>query len=172
MRVFLSILFNLKLKEMCNSDLSKIDIHLKTKVYAILSLYYSNQLHGTCLLTTPLNCPSFTPDLGKADYYTQKEVAESVMKKWSQTMNKSEPFDLQNMMVVEMELAARILTKIEPKANTDICTCTCHQKGGVVMHMMACCEFTYEQYINDDGSIDMKFYNDLKKKSNVLRKTD
>jgi hypothetical protein len=45
-----------------------------------------------------------------------------------------------------------------------ICTCMCHRKsksGMSIMHMMACCEFTYEKYINDDGSVDMEIYNKL-----------
>ena len=38
----------------------------------------------------------------------------------------------------------------------------CHRKGYTLMHVMACCEFTYKQYINDDGSVDFEIYNKLK----------
>lgn len=30
------------------------------------------------------------------------------------------------------------------------------------MHIMPCCEFTYEQYINENGSVDYEIYNKLK----------
>lgn len=43
-----------------------------------------------------------------------------------------------------------------------ICMCMCHQKGTYIMHMMACCEFTYEHYINEDGTVDFEIYNKLK----------
>ena len=46
-----------------------------------------------------------------------------------------------------------------------ICTCMCHQKGIQMMHFMGCCDFTYEQYINKDGSIDMEAYNKLKEEN-------
>ena len=38
----------------------------------------------------------------------------------------------------------------------------CHKKSVMsIRHMMPCCEFTYEKYINDDGSVDMEIYNKL-----------
>jgi len=49
---------------------------------------------------------------------------------------------------------------MEKKEN--ICMCMCHRKGVTIMHIMPCCEFTYEQYINDDGSVDFEIYNKLK----------
>jgi len=39
-----------------------------------------------------------------------------------------------------------------------ICTCDCHKKGNAVMHFAACCDLTYEKYINEDGSIDEESY--------------
>jgi hypothetical protein len=48
------------------------------------------------------------------------------------------------------------------KKEDKICRCWCHGKGSSVMHMMACCEFTYEKYINSDGSVDFEIYNKLK----------
>ena len=34
-----------------------------------------------------------------------------------------------------------------------ICTCECHKVGLDVMHCMPCCGFTYQKYINEDGSL-------------------
>lgn len=38
--------------------------------------------------------------------------------------------------------------------NNGLCDCECHKKGVSVRHCMPCCELTYVQYINKDGSID------------------
>jgi len=48
------------------------------------------------------------------------------------------------------------------KKKENICMCMCHRKGFSMMHIRACCEFTYEQYINEDGSVDFEIYNKLK----------
>jgi len=37
--------------------------------------------------------------------------------------------------------------------NGEICTCVCHRNKGT-MHIIPCCNLTYEQYINTDGIID------------------
>ena len=47
-----------------------------------------------------------------------------------------------------------------------ICTCICHKKGVTVLHSLACCNFTYQQYINKDGTIDYEIYNKLLKTIN------
>ena len=41
---------------------------------------------------------------------------------------------------------------------TEICECECHKKGQTIMHFMACCELTYEKYLNEDGSLDNNEY--------------
>src|ERR1035437_2446636 len=40
-----------------------------------------------------------------------------------------------------------------------LCMCHCHKKGIVVMHFTSCCRFTYQKYINKDGSIDHEVLN-------------
>ena len=45
--------------------------------------------------------------------------------------------------------------------------CICHDKGGMCMHAIPCCDLTYVQYINADGSIDFEIYN--KAKENVQK---
>ena len=45
--------------------------------------------------------------------------------------------------------------------NKHICDCDCHIKGHYVMHMMDCCDHTYEHYINEDGTIDKEAYDKL-----------
>lgn len=37
----------------------------------------------------------------------------------------------------------------------DICKCECHMIDVEAMHFMACCQYTYEKYINIDGTIDI-----------------
>ena len=45
-----------------------------------------------------------------------------------------------------------------------ICRCRCHTKGSSVRHMKPCCDYTYEKYIDEDGSIDYKEYNKIVEK--------
>lgn len=47
------------------------------------------------------------------------------------------------------------------KGESKICTCMCHQKGTTTMHMMACCQYTYQNYINEDGSFDQEAYDKI-----------
>ena len=35
----------------------------------------------------------------------------------------------------------------------EVCTCMCHEHGGAMMHMMPCCNLTYEIYIGKDHKI-------------------
>ena len=49
------------------------------------------------------------------------------------------------------------------KKINDICKCNCHVKGDDVLHMMPCCDYTYEKYINRDGSIDYEEYEKIVK---------
>ena len=44
-----------------------------------------------------------------------------------------------------------------------ICKCTCHRKGSLELHQQPCCEYTYEKYINTDGTVDIEKYNKLNK---------
>ena len=37
-----------------------------------------------------------------------------------------------------------------------ICTCPCHKEGVEMMHMVACCNLTYEKYINKENKISEK----------------
>lgn len=53
------------------------------------------------------------------------------------------------------------MLKLEETYGKLPCTCMCHQDGFQTMHIMPCCEFTYEKYINQDGSIDNERYNKL-----------
>lgn len=36
---------------------------------------------------------------------------------------------------------------------TEVCTCECHVEGMMVMHCMPCCNYTYEKYLNEDGTL-------------------
>lgn len=38
----------------------------------------------------------------------------------------------------------------------------CHTKGAFVSHIMPCCDYTYEHYINLDGTLDRETYDKLK----------
>lgn len=45
--------------------------------------------------------------------------------------------------------------------NKEICKCECHKKGTNISHITSCCDFTYEKYINEDGSIDIDIYSKM-----------
>lgn len=53
------------------------------------------------------------------------------------------------------------------KEYRNICRCHCHVKGSAVMHFMPCCRFTYEKYLNEDGSIDLEVYKKLVESSGI-----
>jgi hypothetical protein len=36
------------------------------------------------------------------------------------------------------------------------CNCICHTEGIGVRHVVACCNVSYEKYINTDGEIDQR----------------
>lgn len=55
------------------------------------------------------------------------------------------------------QLKERVLENL----NKEICTCECHKKGSNILHMTSCCDFTYEKYINEDGTIDMDIYSQM-----------
>lgn len=50
---------------------------------------------------------------------------------------------------------------IKAESEKKVCSCTCHQDGWTSMHFMACCNFTYDKYINEDGTFDKKRYQAL-----------
>ena len=52
------------------------------------------------------------------------------------------------------------------KNKEKICTCMCHIKGMSMMHIMACCTYTYQKYINKDFTIDYVEYKKIKKEKN------
>lgn len=45
-----------------------------------------------------------------------------------------------------------------------ICKCRCHTKDMKVMHFRACCNYTYEKYLNTDGSFDQDAYDKIVEK--------
>ena len=51
-----------------------------------------------------------------------------------------------------------------------ICTCRCHTKGLIVRHIAPCCQFTYQKYINEDGSIDNEILGKLIRKQELREK--
>lgn len=48
--------------------------------------------------------------------------------------------------------------KLPVKVVPNYCECSCHVKGTVVLHFMECCAYTYEKYLNKDGTIDIDLY--------------
>jgi hypothetical protein len=52
--------------------------------------------------------------------------------------------------------------------NEKICQCVCHvDNGNFVRHIIPCCEFTYEKYLNKDFSVNYEKYNELKANENT-----
>jgi hypothetical protein len=51
---------------------------------------------------------------------------------------------------------------MEQKKSERICNCPCHIDGAHVLHCVACCDLSYEKYINKSGDIDMERYSKLK----------
>ena len=47
------------------------------------------------------------------------------------------------------------------KLKKTICMCGCHKDGVTMMHIMPCCSYTYEKYINKNGTVDMKRYSSI-----------
>lgn len=43
----------------------------------------------------------------------------------------------------------------------EICNCECHTNGMMVMHCFPCCEYCYEKYINEDGTLNEEKYQKL-----------
>lgn len=60
-----------------------------------------------------------------------------------------------------IKIAETLIYEIKDKP---ICTCICHFKSSHVMHYMACCEHTYEKYINKDDTIDQEALDKLNNK--------
>lgn len=48
----------------------------------------------------------------------------------------------------------------------EICSCPCHKEGFSIMHCMPCCDFTYNTYINEDGTFNEERYLEIKEMSN------
>lgn len=60
------------------------------------------------------------------------------------------------MKILEKNVSDEILFNMKGDVMNEIliCDCECHVHGQSCMHFMACCELTYEKYINADGSFD------------------
>lgn len=48
--------------------------------------------------------------------------------------------------------------------STEPCKCSCHHTETMSLHMMPCCNLTYEKYITG-GVVDMKLWTELNEKS-------
>lgn len=57
-------------------------------------------------------------------------------------------------MVTNLMATLKGMVMSDDLKETEICTCECHQREGI-MHCMPCCDFTYEQYLNENGNVDL-----------------